>query len=75
MKKRRCSFQNKLYLPIKLNNGKQEFMVDSHNKIKAYKSTSTLKMYAPGFDLIAVFSLNKIINKKQFPINTTENCL
>ena len=65
MKKRKCSLQNKLYLPIKLNGDKKEFMVESHNKIKSYKSTQSLLTYTPDCDLIATFTMSSIIDKNK----------
>ena len=65
MKKIRKSYlQNQLYLPIKINNGQKEYMFDSHNKIKAYKSKATLKMYAPDYDIIAIYSIASLISKE-----------
>lgn len=57
--------QNKLYLPIKINNGKREYMFNSHGKIKAYKSISTLIMYSKDCDEIATYILSGIKFKEE----------
>ena len=69
MKPTKKDLQNKLYLPLQVNNGKKEYMFDTHGKIKAYKSTSTLEIYAPEHDLVATYRLSSIKQKENINTN------
>ncbi len=63
MKKTKKDLQNQLYIPIKLINGKKEYMLETHGKIKTYRSIPNLKKYAPDHDLIATYKISSITNK------------
>lgn len=65
MKPTKKDIHNKLYYPIKIINGKKEFMFDTHGKIKSYRSTATLKIYAPDYDAIATYTLSGITIKQK----------
>lgn len=54
---------NKIYYPIRITNGKQEYMHDSRGKIKNYKSIEALKLYCPDYDAIAIYELSKVMTK------------
>ena len=65
--KSRKKVQDRLYLPLKVNNGKLEYMFDPRGKMKSYRSEETLKEYSPDYDEIAIyklFSIKKNIIKK-----------
>lgn len=57
--RRKFEIENTLYIPIKLNNGKFEYMFDTHGKIKVYKSMKSLKKYTKGYSTIAVYKLEE----------------
>ena len=61
--KSRKKVQDKLYLPLKVNNGKLEYMFDPRGKMKSYRSEETLKEYSPDCDTIAVYVLKEIISQ------------
>ena len=60
MNQTKQNIQNKLYLPLKLNDDKLEYMFTSHGKIKSYKSTEALIRYSPDCDKIATYKLTSI---------------
>ena len=65
--KSKKTVQDKLYLPLKLNGDKLEYMLDSRGKVKHYRSEETLLEYTPDCDKIAVY---KLINIKDICLST-----
>ena len=59
--KSKQTIQDRLYVPLKFDDkNKLGYMYNSHGKLKSYKSTTSLKLYAPGYDKIAIYKLSKI---------------
>lgn len=61
MNQTKQTIQNKLYLPLKLNKSKLEYMFDTHGKRKEYKSIDMLLRYSPDCEKIAVYKIKEII--------------
>lgn len=61
--KSRKTVQDKIYLPLKLNNDKLEYMFDSRGKLKSYRSEESLLEYSSNCDKIVVYKLHKIYEK------------
>lgn len=64
--KSKQTIQDRLYVPLKFDDkNKLGYMYNSHGKLKSYKSTTSLKLYAPGYDKIATYTLSSIKDKKE----------
>lgn len=63
---------NKIYFPIRITNGKQEYMCDSRGKIKYYRSKEMLNLYSPNCDAVAIYELSKVITKNGTTIKIEE---
>ena len=60
MKPTKTDLKNQLYIPLKVVNGKKQYMLETHGKIKTYRSIPSLKKYAPEHDLIATYKIASI---------------
>ena len=58
--KSRKTVQNRLLVPLKLNNNKLEYMFDNRGKLRSYRSEETLLEYSPDCDKIATYKLSGI---------------
>lgn len=64
--KSKQTIQDRLYVPLKFDDkNKLGYMYNSHGKLKSYKSTTSLKLYAPGYDRIAMYKLSNIQDKDE----------
>lgn len=61
--KSRKIIKKELYIPLKQNGDKFEYMFDNRGKLKCYRSEETLLEYCPDCDKIAIYTLSDIKNK------------